>query len=310
LTGSNSLTVAFGCDCPAGLTRVWDFGDGEVSNDESPAHTYPPGRYRVRLSGVDAQGCVGTDSVEVVVDKPPFLPPVCVAAAAPNSGPVPLTATLAGKYVDPNPGGVIRSAQWFLPDGTTRTEPTLRLTLDTAQVFKARLKVTNDQNLSCTDYAEVVAQTPTGDSPPQILSPPATAATCDQPYHYAPGSSDKPLVRGTRPIVFSLGKQVGGETFGAPAGMAVDSLTGQVSWTPGKGDARTEHVTLVAKNGAGSTVQEFDVQVACDKPREDFIGECRCSGGPMGALALAAAALALRRRRQKGHGPKASAQGT
>lgn len=277
----------------------WSFGDGEVSNDDAPSHTYQPGRYRARLSGVDALGCVGTDAVEVVVDKPPYLPPVCVAAAAPNSGPVPLTATLAGRYVDPNVGGVIRSAEWLLPDGTTRSEPSVRLTLETAQVFKARLKVTNDQNLSCTDCAEVVVQSPTGDSPPQILSRPALAATCEQAYHYAPNAQDKPLVRGTRPSVWQLGKQVGGETFGAPEGMSVDSLSGQITWTPAKGAARTEHVTLVARNGAGSVAQDFDVEVACAKPPSDVTAQCSCASAPAGALGLAALLLTLRRRKQE-----------
>ncbi|HRI22401.1 MAG TPA: PKD domain-containing protein, partial [Panacibacter sp.] len=58
----------------AGQQFFWDFGDGTVSNIESPVHQYSiPGIYTIKLSVVDANTCNVTDSTRqtiTVSDKP------------------------------------------------------------------------------------------------------------------------------------------------------------------------------------------------------------------------------------------------
>jgi PKD repeat protein len=57
-----------------GLQFEWDFGDEELSMEESPIHVYSePGQYTVRLSVTDSAGQEQTDSVIIMVGTPPTL---------------------------------------------------------------------------------------------------------------------------------------------------------------------------------------------------------------------------------------------
>ena len=66
---------------------------------------------------------------------------------------------------------------------------------------------------------------------------------------------------------------------------------------------RLEHVTLIARNNAGASAQEFDVEVACTDNRGDVTGFCTCGSGGGGLLGLAwglYALLGARRRARRG----------
>jgi Glucose / Sorbosone dehydrogenase/PKD domain len=57
-----------------GLVFEWDFGDGDLSMEESPIHVYSnPGQYIVRLAVTDSAGHEQEDSIVMVVGTPPTL---------------------------------------------------------------------------------------------------------------------------------------------------------------------------------------------------------------------------------------------
>src|SRR5207249_3920145 len=139
--GENWLAVNLDCACSGIAARAWDFGDGTGSAESSPQHTFSPGRFTVRLWGVDASGCVGSDSVEVVVSTPPYQPPFCTAAVDNPAGKAPLNVTFTATYVDPNEGGSITSAVWTFDDGSTSAQPIVQRTFDVPGARRAVLKV-------------------------------------------------------------------------------------------------------------------------------------------------------------------------
>ncbi len=290
LHGVDSLTVSFGCNCTQGIFRAWDFGDDTGSSVAEPSHTYGPGRYRARLWGVDGNGCVGSDDVEVVVDKPPYFPPICRASASPSAGRVPLPVTFTAAYVDPNLGGLITQAAWtFEDDGSTRLEPVVQRTFDTPATVRATLRVKNNHGLVCTDRVDVVVQTASGETPPQVFTVPSKEAACRAAYHYAKELEDRPLARGTRPIHWYSG-------VGTPRALAVDSTTGQVQWTPS--EAKLERVSLIASNPAGTAGQSYEVDVTCSASESKaFAVDCGCQGAEGGLDGLALVALAALGRR-------------
>ncbi len=68
------VDFSFSDFCAQIVSRVWDFGDGTVSSEENPVHTYAArGDYTVTLTVTDSQGLTDTTS-EVVRALPP--PPV------------------------------------------------------------------------------------------------------------------------------------------------------------------------------------------------------------------------------------------
>ncbi|MDX2250550.1 MAG: PKD domain-containing protein, partial [Bacteroidia bacterium] len=57
-------TVAFTDGSANAVSWFWDFGDGSVSTQPDPSHTYTqPGAYTVRLTVTDENGCVATTEV-------------------------------------------------------------------------------------------------------------------------------------------------------------------------------------------------------------------------------------------------------
>lgn len=65
------LTFNFGNLSKSATDYVWDFGDGNTSNDFEPKHTFPgEGTYTVSLKASDKLGATSTFSEEVLVKEP------------------------------------------------------------------------------------------------------------------------------------------------------------------------------------------------------------------------------------------------
>ena len=91
------------------------------------------------------------------------------------------------------------------------------------------------------DAVQLVSVTPGG---PQITSTPPTLATLGQPYTYPVSASGEDLS-------YALEQ--------APSGMAIDPLSGEVSWTPG---AVGEYpVSIQVSNSLGSDTQSYALRV-------------------------------------------------
>lgn len=67
--GCKALTVQFTDQTTPALTQwAWNFGDGGTSNTQNPSHTYAAtGNYNVTLTGTNASGCTGKDSIPNLV---------------------------------------------------------------------------------------------------------------------------------------------------------------------------------------------------------------------------------------------------
>ena len=116
-TGSAPLTITFINQSANASTYVWDLGDGTVSTNISPTHTYAEvGTYTVILTATGAGGSdtlTRTDYITVT-----FPPPVAnFTATEPLSGSAPLVVTFTNST-----SGVVDSYLWNFGDGETSTE--------------------------------------------------------------------------------------------------------------------------------------------------------------------------------------------
>ena len=155
-TADFSADVTAGCETPftvqftnqsvgsGSLDYIWTFGDGEVSTEENPSHTYlNNGVYTVSLTAINADGCSNTitevDYINVSVTEADFLPDAFGFC-------MPLEVNFADSSVS---ASNIVSYEWDFGDGGTSTlsDPTY-VYADTG-IFDVSLIITND--LGCTD---------------------------------------------------------------------------------------------------------------------------------------------------------------
>ncbi len=99
-------------------TWGWDFGDGIVSNEQSPTHVYTqPGTYHVKLS---VTGPDGTDEIvkeKLIVAEKSIEPVRAAFSALPISGDAPLTVAFTDKST-----GDADNWNWSFGDGLTSNE--------------------------------------------------------------------------------------------------------------------------------------------------------------------------------------------
>jgi len=72
------------------------------------------------------------------------------------------------------------------------------------------------------------------------------------------------LGAGKPALKWSLGKEVGGEVVGAPAGIVVVEETGEVIWVPNREQVGEQRIVLLASNDTGTDQEDFLVTVRCD----------------------------------------------
>jgi PKD repeat protein len=127
----------------AGITVLWDFGDGTTSTAFSPTHAYQnAGNYTVSLTVTNANGCqltnVQTDIIAIVL-------PVINFTAAPTSANCP---PLLASFTDQSSPDVV-SWQWDFGDGTSSIIQNPGHLFVTSGSFPVSLTVVNTNG--CTD---------------------------------------------------------------------------------------------------------------------------------------------------------------
>jgi hypothetical protein len=138
--------------------------------------------------------------------------------------------------------------------------------------------------------------------PPRIVSVPASQAAVGVAFAY--DADGIPTAQGDRPVLWSVGKQIGASRVNVPAGMQIDPLSGVLAWTPTADQLGEQRVTLVATNIVDSFAQDFTVVVSAAPadPGSALSSGCSCRQQSAGVelLFLAAAVLwrGARRRAQ------------
>jgi PKD repeat protein len=280
VSGADSLSVSFHCDCQAGSAPVaqllWWFGDG-TSTDMTPTHVFAPGRYRVRLTAIDGAGLFATDAVEIVVTRGAVEPPSCRLYAGPPQGVAPLQSDVRAVFGSAHP--IVRHDIAF-SDGGTVSAAEVAVSVAAPGVEPLQLTVEDDQQLPCYDGVDVWAVGPGRSGATHIVVSSTLTATCGTPFQYTPAAI------GARPLAWTLVSGPGG---------TLDPGTGQLQWVPSAQDVGTQTFQLHADGPDGTADARVDVGVTCTGSR-NLVAGCSCEAGP-GGVALLLGLLALARRR-------------
>ncbi|MCW5908201.1 MAG: PKD domain-containing protein [Chitinophagales bacterium] len=130
----NFTSVASG---PA-ASYLWDFGDGNTSNQQNPIHTYTAeGSFTVSLSVANAAGCVNTKTYNNYINVHVI---DAVFDLDSNNGCTPMTVTFTNSSTSNVP---ITSYQWFFGDGTSSSVANPVHVYNTAGQFIPYLIITN-----------------------------------------------------------------------------------------------------------------------------------------------------------------------
>ncbi len=188
--------------------------------------------------------------------KPARTPAAPVGNTAPHITAVtltPLTVQPGGKLTaevvatDPDHDRVDLTYRWFRNDAVVKEgEEAFFDTAGLAPRDKVVVEVTarDSQDLGNMVRSDVVTL---GNNSPTIVSTPPAPVTSDQ-YEYAVRATD-----------FD-GDRLTYELEAAPAGMTIESATGQITWMVPPGNRGIFHVKVLAKDGQGGTAyQEFDL---------------------------------------------------
>jgi uncharacterized protein (TIGR03382 family) len=284
-------TFAFSCDCstaPAPSSYAWDFGNGEHSSEAAPTITYPtPGRYHPTLIVVGPDNLSARDSVEVIVPgSAGEVPPSCEAWVAPvSSGPAPFTAYLrstASAGTSP-----IANVQWEIA-GAVIGGSDIRYQFP-AGYHQPVLRVTALDGLTCTATVPIIATAEPAKMPFSIVSaPPPSPSQCGVKWNY------RPAAVGTAALTWDVVADP------RPAGLMVDSTTGEVKWMPDPripaGTLKTFKLVATTPGGMQLTQPVSVVVPSCDPVALTTSG-CGASGGVPALLgALLWVTVRLRRR--------------
>jgi MYXO-CTERM domain-containing protein len=281
VSGADSLSVSFHCDCQEGSAPVvqllWWFGDG-TSTDLTPTHVFAPGRYRVRLTAIDGAGLFATDAAEIVVTHGGVEPPSCRLFAGPPQAAAPFQSDVRAVFGSANG---IASDEITLPDGGGVPGPELALDVPAPGVESLQLTVRDTQQLPCYDGVDVWGVGPGRSGATHVVVASPLTASCGSPFQYTPAAI------GARPLAWTL--------LAGPGG-TVDPSSGQLQWVPSAEDVGTQTFQLHADGPDGPADARVDVEVTCSGQRK-LVAGCSCEAGP-GGLALLLVLLGLARRRR------------
>ena len=155
VSGPAPLPVNFAGSAQGGVSPYsyrWNFGDGQTSALQSPAHTYADaGSYGATLTVTDNSGAHSSSSVSVAVSAA-ILPLVASAAGSPASGTAPLAVSFAGSAQ----GGVSPySYRWSFGDGQTSTLRSPAHNYANPGTYIAVLTVTDNSGAQCSSSVSV-----------------------------------------------------------------------------------------------------------------------------------------------------------
>ncbi|WP_430810849.1 MULTISPECIES: PKD domain-containing protein [unclassified Carboxylicivirga] len=178
--GCPSLDVQFYNNTVDAHTYFWDFGDGNVSSEKAPLHSYhTPGKYRVKLIAEGPGGMVEADHVEVwVYDRP-----LANFEVRPTLVKLPETVS----FINKSEGAV--SYLWDFGDGQRSNDHSVQYLYEHPGIYDVSLQATS--NKGCTaEY--IMREAVIAEEAGSILFPNAFTPNPSGPSggHYQAGSSD------------------------------------------------------------------------------------------------------------------------
>jgi len=221
------------------LTYSWDFGDGTTDVGASLTHVFADnGTFTVEVTVSDGDGgTTSTNSQVVIVNVAPTIDSM-VGPSSTDEGQV---VTFSAGVSDPSSADIASmSYTWSWGDGTPDSSGS---SPDHAFPDDGSYTVL----LSVSDGTETVTQNhvvAVSNVAPEFTSTPPETAEEGVLYSYLPIIDDP----GDEVFTWSLAAS-------APAGMAMDSTTGELTWTPGYADTLVGSfaVTLAVDDGDGAS---------------------------------------------------------
>jgi len=140
-SGCPPLTVSFYNNTLDATAYLWEFGDGRVSQETEPTHTYRiPGIYNVQLTAYGAGGTTTADDVTIEVFESPaaLFEPVPKVVYIPDEG-----VTFVNKTESAD------NYFWLFGDGNTSTEFSPTHYYNSVGSYDVTLRAENDEG--CTD---------------------------------------------------------------------------------------------------------------------------------------------------------------
>ncbi|MDR2855541.1 MAG: PKD domain-containing protein [Methanomicrobiales archaeon] len=136
----------------------WDFGDGTISYEQHPLHTYTDeGTYKVVLQVWDLDGKSAMTTEENFIHVSFAPDPIADFAAIPSSGPVPLVVSFVDQTIS---HGTIDSYFWDFGNGEFSTQKNPTAVYSTPGSYDVTLTVTDQYGTdSCTKLNVVIAET-------------------------------------------------------------------------------------------------------------------------------------------------------
>lgn len=154
------LTVIFSEQSDNGSQWLWDFGDGQISNEENPVHTYrEEGNFSVTLRVINPGGCTTTVSKNNYIQ---IRKPVVSFDKGEGGGCIPYTFM---PLPEVNAVDSITGYRWDFGNGSTSTDPLPSTLYPDSGTYTVKLLVTTSDG--CIDSSVVQAAVRTG-TPPRV----------------------------------------------------------------------------------------------------------------------------------------------
>ncbi len=227
------------------ISYSWDLGDGFFATGASVTHTYTDDAiYFVTVTAMDNAGATAVATIEVLVTN--VAPVITSMIATPSANPeegdeIDLDATATDQGIDDIPNLVFT---WDVGDGTPPyTGAGIEHTYIDDGVYTVTVSV-DDLDGGVTTSTLVIT---VDNVVPVIATSPTVNAVQDQLYNYSPTVQDP----GDEVFTWTLSAS-------APAGMTLDTSTGELNWTPDYDDYLTGSysVVLTVDDGDGGQDQQ------------------------------------------------------
>ncbi|MFQ5805310.1 MAG: PKD domain-containing protein [Phycisphaerae bacterium] len=162
IRGVAPLTVRFSSDRSTDdgliVSRRWDFGDGNTSQEISPRHTFATtGDFTVSLTLTDDFDAEAARSVVIAVTEAPVAV-IAVDPASAESAPAVINFDGSASF---DPDGEIVEYQWDFGDGSREFLQVLTHVYASPGTFRARLTVTDDKGVTGTSEKLIAVGIPT-----------------------------------------------------------------------------------------------------------------------------------------------------